>query len=158
MALAVCAANNGDKKNAIDACDEIRTKHVKTPYKDAAGTLREALQKAEPCCLAEPVERVVVHTRTVVLPGASKWHPDFKSLAAPDVILYNIKCVGRDNCTVVKGVRLSLPPDEPQVPPSKGNQMFFVRAPILFIKDLRYDFETLFPSLQKPASKLASNE
>lgn len=154
MALAVYAANLGDKKLAIATCTELRNRYVKTPYREAAETLRDALENAEGKCVVAPIERkqgrVFVHTRTIVIPGGSKWQPDFSGIRSSDMMFYNIKCIGRDNCTVIKAVTFSLPIDEPQIPSSKGNQTSFVRAPLLFMKSLRYNFDERFPSLKTP--------
>ena len=161
MSMAAFAANIGDKRTAIDTCTELRNRYVKTPYRHPADTLREALEKAEEGAIVEPIERsdgkVVVFTRTLVIPGGSRWKPNTDGLTASDVVLYNIKCIGRDNCTVVKGVGMNFPPDEPQVPSSKGNQLFFVRIPILYVKSLRYNFDELLkpPKAQSPPAATA---
>ena len=111
----------------------------------------------------EPVEyhggKVVVFTRTLVIPGGSKWKPNTDELNSSDVVLYNVKCIGRDNCTVIKGVGMTFPPDEPQIPKAKGNQLRFVRVPILYVKSLRYNFDELFkPSKDKNAATTAPEQ
>ena len=160
MAMAVYAANVGDRKLAIDTCTELRNRYVKTPYKEAAVTLREGLEKADGSLPVEPVElsggEIRMHSRTIVMGGNSKWQPDLSGLRCSDMLLYNFKFVGRDNCTVLKNVWMGLPPDEPQVPSAKGNQLCFVRAPILFIKDLRYNFAERFPPPKGNQEKGAS--
>lgn len=149
MAMAVFAANVGDRKTAIDTCTELRNRYVKTPYRDAAVTLREGLERADGEMPVEPLELstgvIKLHSRTIVIGGNSKWQPSLEGLKSSDMLLYNIKTLGRDSCSIVKSVWMNFPPDEPQVPPAKGNQLRFVRAPILFIKDMRYNFEERFP-------------
>lgn len=163
MALAAYSTNLGDRKLAVDICTEVRNKYVKTPYKDAAVTLREALRQSDGSGqLIEPVElpegAVRIHNRTIVYPGGSKWQPPLDGLKIADIALYNVKFIGRDNCTVITKVGMTMPFDEPQIPSANGNQLLFVRIPILYVKSLRYDFDELFKKKEGPPAATTSPE
>ena len=76
----------------------------------------------------------------MVVPSLTSIEPDTSELRAGDLIIYRIKCVARDPCVIVKGVKHELGENEPQIPQVNGNEIIFLRAPVLYIKNLRYDF------------------
>ena len=148
LALAMAAINLGDQKKAEEAADLLQKEYSDTPYAEAAKTLKAALGKSRDGVrmknLIPVVEtkkgKVILHRRTMVVPSLTSIEPDTSELRAGDLIIYRIKCVARDPCVIVKGVKHELGENEPQIPQVNGNEIIFLRAPILYIKNLRYDF------------------
>lgn len=151
LAHAIAAVNNGDKKTALDACKDVGRKFHGSPHADAAATLKQAIIKSKKDQIAGVVEtksgKIVKHKRTLVIPGTSKWRVDPSDLRAGDLVLYRIRCVARDPCSTIKAVTLTVSGDEPQPPTAKGNEIVFVRSPLLYVKNLKRGFIEKFPEL-----------
>lgn len=151
LAMATCAINYGDREKAFNACESLLEKHIKTPYADAAKTLLEALKKSKNkkplAYIKTKTGKVIKHRKTIVIPGTSDWELDTSKLNAGDVVFYKIKCIPRDNCLIVSSVKMTLTEHEPKPPSSKGDEISFVRAPVLFVKNLSYNFKERFPGL-----------
>jgi len=93
--------------------------------------------------------KVVPHARTLVVPGKPDGGPDVAALAPGDVLLYDITCVARDECSVVRSFGMRLSPDEPGPATAPGNRLVFVRLPLLFAHELQHDLDHIFPSYLK---------
>lgn len=157
LALAVTAINNGDMKKADEASGTIRKNYAETPYADAARTLETAIQNSKnkedkDKNLLSTVEtktgKVILHRRTLVIPSLTNFEPDTSQFTPGDFVVYRIKCVARDPCAIVKQVTHHLSENEPQIPSVNGNEIIFLRSPLLYIKNLQYDFPAKFPGLK----------
>jgi len=152
LAMAIASVNVGMRNNAIKICTELRLRYPATPFADAALTLRKALKNSGEGEIAVVVEtqkgKLITHRRTIVIPGATAWDIPTEGLKSGDIILYNIKCVGNGPCKIVKGVGMSLSSHEPQPPKAKGDRIIFVRAPILYVNNLTYNFKDKIPELK----------
>lgn len=148
LALAISAVNKGNKVRALDACKDLKAKYKKTPYAQAASTLSKAIKEASGKEFIAPVEtetgKVVNHSRTIVMPGNANWQAITDGLAPGDLILYKLTLISRDNCSIVSGVSMTLTEEEPQPPSAKGNEIVFVRTPLLYVKELSYNFDEIF--------------
>lgn len=163
LALGVYATNCGDKEKAIEMCTELMKQYSKTGYKYAAKTLRKAVKKAEGDDLIatnigsgtvddendpedETFKPNVIQANVVmVIPDNPKWVENLGKLKKSDIVHYNVRLISRDVCTIVEGLSVKYPLDEPQIPAvAKGNFMSYVRVPYLFDKSLRYDFANAF--------------
>jgi len=161
LALAVTAVNTGDLKKAEETGRQIQKSYAKTPYAEAARTLEAAIRSCnekeiKDRSLFPPLEtksgKVIAYRRTMVIPAMTSIEPDTSQFNSGDFIVYRIKCVARDPCAIVKGVVHHLSKDEPQIPGVKGNEIIFVRSPLLYIKNLQYDFLDKFPDLRESGS------
>lgn len=152
LSMAIASVNKGQKNRAMKICKELRLKYSSTPFADAALTLRKALKNSEEGEVAVEVKtekgKLITHRRTIVIPGATAWDLSTEGLSSGDIILYNIKCVGNGPCKIVKGVGMTLSSHEPQPPKAKGNRIIFVRAPVLYVNNLTYNFKERIPELK----------
>ena len=71
------------------------------------------------------------------------------ALAPGDVLLYDITCVARDECSVVRSFGMRLPADKLGTATAPGNRLVFVRLPLLFAHELQHDLDHIFPSYPK---------
>ena len=154
LSLAVMLANQGDRDGAAEACVELLRRYSTTPEGVAGTTLVNAVgisekvkQKAKLTGVRIPVQadgKLIQHVRTIVVPGKTNWEIDPEQLKSGDIVQYNIRCLSRDNCSVIRSFAVSVNPMEPQPPRSKTNQIVFYRAPVLSLPGLSRDFNEAF--------------
>jgi len=158
LALAVTAVNAGDIRKAEETSRQLQKLYPKTPYGEAARTLEAAIRsndnrEIKDNNLLPSVEtksgNVIAYRRTMVIPSLTSIEPDTSKFTSGDLVVYRLKCVARDPCSIVKGVTHRLSKDEPQIPSVKGNEIIFLRSPLLYIKNLQYDFLERFPKLNE---------
>jgi hypothetical protein len=151
LAMALAAANHGNKNLCINTCKRIRIKYRNHPLSRTAGTLLAAIKKnprnsksKHPIGIINTMSgRVVVHRRVVIIPNTTQWKRIRSRVTASDIVLYQIKFVPRSNCQIVRRVWMNLDPGEPSPPNAVGDEICFVRAPILFKKSLQYNMNSL---------------
>lgn len=151
LSSAMLSYNTGDKKTS----EELFWKLVRKKdclYSTAAKTMIKAIGKTENAEIGEDgletkTGNVIRHSKTVVIPGTPSWDISTSDLKSGDVVFYNIRCISRDNCKIIKSFTLGLSPDEPQPPQAKAGNLEFVRIPALYVKNLKYDFVKIFPEL-----------
>ena len=146
-------ANQGDVEGAADSCIELIKSHSKTPQAAAGTTLLNAMgisdkmkKKASTAGIKIPDQsegKLIHHVRTIVVPSKTNWEIDPGQLAYGDIVKYNIRCLSRDNCSVIKSFAVSVNPNEPQPPRSKTNEIVFYRAPVLALPGLSQNFDEL---------------
>ena len=153
LSLAVMLANQGDNEGAADACIELLRCHSETPQAAAAATLAnfiipsDKLKKKASLFGVRIAEqsngKLIHHVRTIVVPGGADWEISPDELESGDIVQYNIRCISRDNCTLIKSFEVSVNPNEPQPPRSKTNEIVFYRAPVLSLPGLSRNFDEL---------------
>lgn len=153
LSLAVMLANQGDNGGAADTCIELLRSHPGTPEATAAATLvnfvipgDELKKKVSLSGVRIPEQsdgKLIHHVRTIVVPGGANWEISPDELKPGDIIQYNIRCISRDNCTLIKSFAVSVSPCEPQPPRSKTNEIVFYRAPVLSLPGLSHNFDEL---------------
>ncbi len=146
LAGAVCAVNAGDREKAMKYCETLLKDYRKTPYADAAETMLKAMRKAENGEIMSTVSseqgKTIKHNATIIYPGTSDWNLCYSSMDKGDVVFYRIKCIARDGCSVVRSFKMDLTENEPDIAASKGDELVFLRVPILFTKRLLVSPET----------------
>lgn len=171
LALATRLVNDGETERALDVCDDLRRKHSGTTYADAAKTLRASLKiklkekkrgkgkekdaVEETGCLLPPVKEktgeVIHHKRTIISPGTSNWQVNETTFEPGDWLVYKLTIVPRNECSIVRAVKITLDSEEPQIDEEKGNTIEFVRAPLLFVSGLRNNLKEKFPEIYAEA-------
>ena len=147
LSMAVAQANNGNLQDAWDSCALILLRYPNSRHAAAAATLAKALDQdgkrsSKPGApkLADRLEgKLVRHVRTIVIPGNAEWEADPSQFGKGDIVQYNIRCVSRDNCTIIRNFCVAVGPKEPQPPRSKTNEIAFYRAPVLSLPGLTRD-------------------
>ncbi len=151
LSMAIAAANHGDRETCIEACKKLKTSYRRYPISQTAGTLKAAIEKLSskekskfPVAITTfGAGRVVLHRRVVIIPTKVDWKRIRAELNPSDIVLYQIKFVPSNNCQIVRNVWMNLEPEEPSPPNAVGDEICFVRAPILFNKSLMYNFDYL---------------
>jgi tetratricopeptide (TPR) repeat protein len=151
LSLAMFSYNAGDKRTAKELCWELR-RRKDSPYSAAAQTFIQAIGKTKDVELDEDgletkTGTVIKHAKTVMIPGTPSWDIETSGLKSGDIVFYNIRCISRDNCKIIRSFSVGLSPDEPQPPQAKAGNLEFVRIPALYVKNLKYDFVKIFPEL-----------
>ncbi len=151
LSKAVMLANLGNADGSLDACAELIRDWRSSPHAAAAATLANAVctddslkkkwAKSGIKIKGSPEGELIHHVRTVVIPGGADWELPPDGLKAADIVQYNIRCLSRDRCSVIKSFAVKLNPQEPQPPRSKTNEIVFYRAPLLSQAGLSCDFE-----------------
>lgn len=135
FANALSIANSGNKNETLRLCFIIKKQHPKTPYAKAASTLAVSVGMAPQGMPAAPVDiesgKVIAQKRTVVVPGGAEWRLDMSTFEPGDLILYQVRVVPRDPCQIVRSISIFLGEFEPTPPASKGNEIVFLRSPLL---------------------------
>ena len=149
LAKALAATNHHKKELAIESCRALQAKYRNHPIGRTAATLSKALAKT-PRNKKYPISivsawrgKVILHRRVVVMPATIDWERIHAKVASADIILYQIKFIPKGNCSIVRTVWMNLDPGEPSPPDAIGDEIFFVRAPVLFNKSLLYDLSIL---------------
>ena len=88
--------------------------------------------------------KLIQHVRTIVVPSNTSWEISPEQLKSGDIVQYNIRCLSRDNCSVIKSFAVTVNPKEPQPPRSKTNEIVFYRAPVLLLPGLSRNFDEAF--------------
>ena len=151
LSLAVMLANQGDRDGAAEACVELLRRYSTTPEGLAGVTLVNAIgisekvkQKAVLSGVKIPAQadgKLIQHVRTIVVPSNTNWEINPEQLKSGDIVQYNIRCLSRDNCSVIRSFAVSVNPREPQPPRSKTNQIVFYRAPVLSLPGLSMNLD-----------------
>ena len=143
LAMAVAGVNHGKRESSLTACREILSKHADSPYADAAGTLKKALERTEAGKSLAMVKtadgKILRHKTTLIMPNGSDWDRSTKGLRSGDLVMYQVRCMSRNPCKIIRSFTVSLDSGEPKPPKSRGNTLVFLRAPVLYIKNLQYD-------------------
>ena len=146
---ALGATNQGKPDVAKASCEKLLAKYRSSPLSKPAYTLLEAIKKRSgqsryPVEIVSPGPgKVVLHHRIIVISSTTGWEYVDADLSPADIILYQLKFVPKDNCQIVRSVWMDLEPGEPYPPTTVGDEICFVRAPILFKKALQYDISAL---------------
>jgi|GEM_PF-4059321 len=147
LALALTAVNNGKPDVAKNACRTLCSRFGGSPYSKPARTLAAALQRKDGKFPVGVIEtdngKVLVHRRVVVTPTNTDWESVREEMEPADIVIYSIKFVPRDDCEVVRSVWMRLTPDEPSPVDAIGDEICFVRAPMLFEKALMFDLRNI---------------
>ncbi|MFZ2654965.1 MAG: tetratricopeptide repeat protein [Victivallales bacterium] len=151
LSLALMLANQGEKDAAADICIDLLKDYSKTPQSNAGTTLLNAIGISDKIkkrastaginVLPQAEGKLIHHVRTIVLPSKTNWEIDPAQLTCGDIVQYNIRCLSRDNCAVIKSFAVSVNPNEPQPPRSKTNEIVFYRAPVLAMPGLSQNFD-----------------
>lgn len=138
LAGAVCAVNGKDKEKAIKYCEAVSRDFGKTPYADAAGTILRAMKEAKDdeimSVISSEQGRTIKHNVTIIYPGVSDWNLCYSDMNRGDIVFYRIKCIARDGCSIVRSFKMDLTENEPDIPASRGDELVFLRVPVLFMK------------------------
>lgn len=149
LAMALTAVNNGKQDMAKSACKTLCSKFGSSPFSKPARTLAAALGQREkgsklPIGIIETNNgKVVLHRRVITMPCTVDWRAIHADLSSSDIIVYNLKMVPKNNCEIVRSVWMRLDPGEPSPPDAIGDEIYFVRAPVLFEKSLLYDLRNI---------------
>jgi tetratricopeptide (TPR) repeat protein len=150
LAMALAAINHGDYILAIQTCQDLVSKYKDSEFAAPAITLLKSMknkseQKAPHpiAVMADPDCKVLLHRKIVVMPSATQWTNLEQEVKKSDIIVYQIKFIPRNNCTIIRNVWMNLTPGEPSPPSKEGDEICFVRAPVLFQPGLLYDLDSL---------------
>ncbi len=149
LSLALAQANGGNLDGAWDACAQILLRHPESKQAPAAATLakavdpdgRKASKPGSPKLPERNDGKLVRHVRTIVVPGGAEWEADPSQLTKGDIVQYNIRCISRDNCTIIRNFCVGVGAKEPQPPRSKTNEIVFYRAPVLSLPGLTRELD-----------------
>ena len=140
LAGAVCAVNGGDREKAMKYCEAVLKDFGKTPYAAAAGTMLRAMKEAKNgeimSTFSSEQGKTIKHNVTIIYPGTSDWNLLYSCMDRGDIVFYRIKCIARDGCSIVRSFKMDLTENEPDIPASVGDELIFLRVPILFTKKL----------------------
>lgn len=151
LALAIAAVNNGKIDVAKTTCRRLLKKRS-SPFSKPARILLEAIKKYDSAKKSkihiamvdnQEAGKVIRHRRIVVMPSITDWKTIRESIKSTDIIFYKIKFVSRNNCMLIRNSWVLLGPEEPSPPVAVGDEVCFVRAPVLFQKSLLYNMKNL---------------
>ncbi len=161
LALAVTAVNNNKTDLAKNSCRSLSQRRSDA-YQKAGKTLLEALNEynskkyrkqkikiATSDVQASGGGRLIRHRRVVVMPSITDWKTIRAKLEPEDIVYYRIKFVPRNNCMIIRKSWVNLGPGEPSPPIAIGDEVCFVRAPVLFNRSLLYDLSRLEKKIAK---------
>ena len=121
-------------------CEAVLKDFGKTPYAAAAGTMFRAMKEAKNgeimSTFSSEQGKTIKHNVTIIYPGTSDWNLLYSCMDRGDIVFYRIKCIARDGCSIVRSFKMDLTENEPDIPASVGDELIFLRVPILFTKKL----------------------
>jgi len=145
LSAALAAVNACKNDLAQQICKEMMRKYSDHPFAQTISTLSCAIKQKEsagnkihPIGMIENKNgKVILHRRVVVTPGAAQWINLEEKTKVGDIVLYQIKFIPRSDCTIIRGIWVTLSPGEPSPPDAVGDEICFVRAPALFQLNLQ---------------------
>jgi len=154
LSLALMLANQGDNDGAAEVCVELLRRYSTTPQGAAGATLvntvgisEKIMKRASLSGVRIPAQtdgKLIQHVRTIVIPSNTNWEINPEQLKSGDIVQYNIRCLSRDNCRLIRSFAITVNPKEPQPPRSKTNEIVFYRAPVLSLPGLSMNFDEAF--------------
>jgi hypothetical protein len=137
LSMAVAAANCGEDKIAIEACEGVLNSYQESRYGPAARTLLARLNGVGRTVSRSRNElpgRLIPYERQLILPGFVDFALDIDRTNMGDILDYEVGYSIRSGCRLKSfWYRVSLL--EPQPPPVGKSPLRFFRAPVLALAE-----------------------